>query len=382
MREYIIAAMAFACVVLLHALNLLPAAAQTDPLHGATQARFATAAEGRQVLGARDAFVEQLSVYDRAARTGRAGEVPEQEYLAHVAAQVLEWQPAEVTKLTPRLRAVGGLMRALQLPLPREVLFIKTTGREEGQAPYTRSNAIVLPQRVLGMRDDQIELIVIHELFHVISRHAPERRNALYAIVGFRDCGQLQWPPEIQHRRITNPDAPENRYCITLEHNGAATTFFPVLFAPEAEFDPAAAGVFLSRAVFRLLVAKLEDDAWVAERAAGQLQMLDPTGVPEYFRAVGFNTRYITHPEEILADNFVLLVRRDRGVRTPRILEDLERVLTGSGHASTMRSADALQRRLARTLTPSAAFMARLPSSRRQPHGLCSEGDSPASTSA
>ena len=42
---------------------------------------------------------------------------------------------------------------------------------------------------------------------------------------------------------------------------------------------------------------------------------------------IGRNTRYIIHPEEILADNFVLLVRGERKVRTPRIIDDLQRVL-------------------------------------------------------
>ncbi len=51
--------------------------------------------------------------------------------------------------------------------------------------------------------------------------------------------------------------------------------------------------------------------------------------MPDYFGAIGLNTRYIIHPEEILADNFVLLVRGERKVRTPRIIEELERVLAG-----------------------------------------------------
>jgi hypothetical protein len=66
---------------------------------------------------------------------------------------------------------------------------------------------------------------------------------------------------------------------------------------------------------------------WTAGRAGESLVMLDPATVPEYFTAIGLNTRYIIHPEEILADNFTLLVRGERKVRTPRILDELKRVL-------------------------------------------------------
>ena len=68
---------------------------------------------------------------------------------------------------------------------------------------------------------------------------------------------------------------------------------------------------------------------WIAGRTGNALVLLDADSVPEYFGAIGLNTRYIIHPEEILADNFILLARGERKVRTPRILEELERVLSG-----------------------------------------------------
>ena len=52
-----------------------PVTAQTVPLYGPTVARFATAEESRLRLGTRDSFVAALSEYDRAARTGKRGEL-------------------------------------------------------------------------------------------------------------------------------------------------------------------------------------------------------------------------------------------------------------------------------------------------------------------
>ena len=85
-----------------------PAGAQTIPLHGATQIRFATAAESRLRLGTRDEFVAAMSPYDRAARTGRREAVTEAEFLGFAAAQALDWQPAEVAKLSSAIAKISG----------------------------------------------------------------------------------------------------------------------------------------------------------------------------------------------------------------------------------------------------------------------------------
>ena len=309
--------------------GIVPALAQTVPLYGATQMRFATAAESRLRLGTRDAFVAAMSAYDRSARTGRREAVSEAEFMEFAAGQALDWQPAEIAKLSLSVAKLREQLRPLQLPLPKEVWLVKTTGREEAETPYTRGNAIILPQQYLNVAADEMERVILHELFHVISRHVPERRNALYAIVGYRDCGPLDWPPELAPRRITNPDAPDTRYCITLQRDGAPLTFYPVLFAKEESFDPVLPGTYLDRLLFKLMAVMGSGTNWIPGRAGAALVLLDAGSVPEYFGAIGLNTRYIIHPEEILADNFVFLVRGERKVRTPRILDELERVLAG-----------------------------------------------------
>jgi hypothetical protein len=306
---------------------IVPAVAQTVPFYGSTAARFATAEESRLRLGTRDAFVAAMSEYDRSARTGRRGAVSEAEFLSFAAGQALDWPPAEVAKLTTSIAKINAQLKPLRLPMPKEVWFVKTTGREEAETAYTRGNAVVIPQQYMDVAVEELERIIIHELFHVISRNAPERRNALYAIVGYRDCGPLNWPPELAARRIANPDAPETRYCITLQRGGAPLTFYPVLFAKEETYDPALPGTYLDRLLFKLLAVMGAGTNWTPGRAGDALVLLDAANVPEYFTAIGLNTRYIIHPEEILADNFILLVRGERNVRTPRILNDLQGVL-------------------------------------------------------
>jgi hypothetical protein len=49
--------------------------------------------------------------------------------------------------------------------------------------------------------------------------------------------------------------------------------------------------------------------------------------VKGFHEQIGRNTGYIIHPEEVLADNFVLLVRRETDVPSPEILERMDALL-------------------------------------------------------
>ena len=47
-----------------------------------------------------------------------------------------------------------------------------------------------------------------------------------------------------------------------------------------------------------------------------------------FYGQVGHNTDYIIHPEEILADNFALLLLEEKGVRSPEIIKKMKDILT------------------------------------------------------
>ena len=55
--------------------------------------------------------------------------------------------------------------------------------------------------------------------------------------------------------------------------------------------------------------------------------LVEPTDVPGYAEQIGANTKYIIHPEEILADNFVFLIDGRIDLPTPRIIEQMGNVL-------------------------------------------------------
>ena len=54
---------------------------------------------------------------------------------------------------------------------------------------------------------------------------------------------------------------------------------------------------------------------------------IDPAKVPSYHDQIGRNTGYIIHPEEVLADNFTLLLQGRTEVKSPHVLDGLRRLL-------------------------------------------------------
>lgn len=308
----------------------LPSAAARQSQSKRPAISFATAGEGRRILTTRDDFVARLSAFDRAARAGTDREVSEQEYLQFVSANVLEWTAKDKAVVEAAWSALGPKLDEMALPFPPTICMIKTTGREEGGAEYTRSNAIVLPQASLNPSSHgSLESILAHELFHVLSRYNPQLRDKLYEVIGFQPCGEAPFPAELASRKITNPDAPKNDHCIRLQAGGGAIWAVPILFSRTPRYDTAQGGPFFRYLEFKLLVVQREGSSPTARATYGVAHptLLDLDQVSGFYEQVGRNTDYIIHPEEILADNFKLLLVGKADVPSPDVLRRLSAVL-------------------------------------------------------
>jgi hypothetical protein len=291
---------------------------------------FATVEQGREILSARDDFVRRLSPFDRQARLKTDRAVSEDEFLAFVAKSILPWSDEERQKVEAALALVQPKLRELSLPLPKEVLLILTTGEEEAGAAYTRANAVVLPRGKLSQSPQALGKLLCHELFHLLSRENAELREALYGMIGFVACDEIELPGDLGPRRITNPDAPRNDHCIRIEVDGRAEWAIPILYAKPAVYDVERGGEFFDYLRFEfLLVDRVDDSPDVQVKLVdGQSQLVGVGQLARFYEQVGRNTRYIIHPEEILADNFALLMLDERKVPSPEILDKLESVLT------------------------------------------------------
>jgi hypothetical protein len=161
----------------------------------------------------------------------------------------------------------------------------------------------------------------------VFSSHNPALRKALYESIGFRQCNEVALPAPLADRKITNPDAPVNDQFITVTHNGGAMELMPVLFSKTARYDVARGGNLFAYLDFKLMALENVGGVRRAATVDGQPLFFEPAAVPDFAEQVGRNTRYIIHPEEILADNFVFLLDGRNDLPTPRVVEQMGKIL-------------------------------------------------------
>lgn len=308
--------------------TVVAAAAEDElPLVGETVVRFATVDDGAAALTVQDDFVAGLSRFDLQSRLKTDKEVTVDDWRKFAAAEVRDWEPKHRTIVADSIKRLQKGLENLNLPLPKTILLIHTTGKEEDGVAYTRPDAIVLSDRVLDYQPDQFDRLLLHALFHVLSRSNPMLRSELYNVVGFQTCPPIALPASLADRKITNPDAPlVNCY---LELPDGDKTYFgaPVLYASAKEYDAKAGGSLFKYLTFRLLVIEKRDGKWQPVMRGEQPVVIDPKSVPAFYEKIGRNTNYIIHPDEILADNFVHLVMGNQNLKTPRIVERMGKVL-------------------------------------------------------
>jgi hypothetical protein len=304
-----------------------PAMAADVPLHGETVVHFATVTEGRRVVSTPDAFTKALSRADLEYRLGTNSPVRVGDLLKFAADQVLPFSAADEQKLREAVERVRPRLQEFELPLPDKIFLVKTTGREESGAGYCRQNAIVFPKAFLSWSADDLDRLFLHEFFHVLSNQNEPLRRKLYAIIGFRPCPPVDLPADLADIKLTNPDGPSLEYCITLDTPTGRRTAVPLLLV-KAPFDPdAPARTMFAQMSFRLLVVVPEGDRSRPAEEGGEPILLDPEQTPSYMRQIGSNTDFIIHPDEILAENFVGLVQKTEDLPTPRIVQEMRRML-------------------------------------------------------
>jgi hypothetical protein len=312
-------------------------------LAGGTTVVAASRATAVAKLTERDVFVQQQSPFDRQARlclTAEVVTVTEAMYLQYVSAQAMDWSPAQVAALRQIVSSVAAKLAPLQISLPSRVVLVLTTGKEEGYAAYTRNlDTVVLPANMVASLSDgasfddplhaapstdYLEGIVVHELFHLVSKNDPELRARLYGEIGYRilpepvELPATPWPDAagtpMRDLKITNPDAALLDVAIDLHvppPGGGPETVRPLLPVLVSS-APYVAGSFFDTLQWRFLAVEESHGSWVPTLHDGLPVVYQPEALmAQYLEKVGANfANEIFHPDEILAQSFVLLANQ------------------------------------------------------------------------
>ena len=289
---------------------------------------FASEEEGRSILTARDDFIENMSPLDRAVRMRSEKPVSVNDFLKFVGNNIRSWDSEEKEQVQKVLASLSPKFEQYASFLPDRIYLIRTTGNEEGGVAYTRGNAIVFPRRLAMTDMVGLYKLISHELFHIISRQNKDIKEELYGVIGFRKCPSYTLSDTLEKRRITNPDAPLNEYCIRVKAAKKDLIVLPLLYSQvdtyskrdgEELFDYLQTA-FLSLARInkpgqKPVMLKEKDMTLYKEE---ELQGL--------YEQIGKNTDYTIHPEEILADNFSYLFLGVTEMESPDIVEKMKKV--------------------------------------------------------
>jgi len=290
--------------------------------------RFVGKEEGGKILSTKDDFISRLSPFDRAARLKVDRAVSEEEFLNFISRNTLDWAKDDIETVRTSVEELRSALRQFSVRLPPTVQMIKTTGAEEGNAAYTRGTAIIIPQAALAKGQKEMEKLICHELFHILSRQNPSLRERLYEAIGFALCDEIELPSELASRKITNPDAPRNDHFIRLSVRGQEYLAVPVLFSTAKVYSVERGGEFFDYLNFQFLIMEKANALHLDIHYENSMpELVGPQEVSGFFEQVGRNTQYIIHPEEILADNFALLVLKERNVPSPEILDKITKIL-------------------------------------------------------
>lgn len=280
------------------------------------------------MLGCIDAYIQNQTGWERGARLNKIAEVSAEDYAQFCRQNVLDWTDEEHTEMLAAMKALAARLKPYAQWMPTEVLIVKTSGDEDYGVAYTRSNAIVIEShKIPGYASSGM---LAHELWHVISRHQAVLRDEMYAVIGFHYCGPVHWIAPLDRLHITNPDCPINQHAITIKYKGQEYMAMPIMYSRTERFGIDAHNNLNAFMNTRLLLVKsgISGTGVEAVMNNGKPMLLKFGDVEDFREQVGFNTNYLVHPEEIIADNFEILVE-GKTPRSPEITAKLKKVLLG-----------------------------------------------------
>jgi len=212
------------------------------------------------------------------------------------------------------------------------IQLIKYAGDNYGDNVfYTRENAIVIPAKKLVESNRTPEYFLttmLHEFFHLYSRKHKDKKEELYALIGFKPVDNLTFPETMLRKRLLNPDGMDLNYAIDLKtKDNQAFKAIPYTFSFSEGWEQNKKD-YLHHLAFDLFRIDSTENGWQAvTTTTGYLSTISHTAHPEFREQIKNNTDYIIHPDEILADNFSMLAVSKANEKVLEKLDDEGRAL-------------------------------------------------------
>ena len=269
------------------------------------KAELVDAQTASSIIATKDDYISNFSEFDLQSRLGTSEKVSKEGLVEFLSQQTVDWTDSEENIVSSIFSELDVCYAPYKEYLLDSVKLIKTTGREECNAAYTRNKCIYVPISMVRWPYGELKELIAHELFHVISSNNPKFRNALYLKLGFTSCPELDVPDEFKRLYVSNPDTIGKNSYVEFKNNGAQIKAVPFLYSE----TPYNGGYFFEYFRFAFLESEVKQDKCMPIYENNQPNFISPPR--ELFEMCEeidpYNNQHRLHPEEILAYYWSLL---------------------------------------------------------------------------
>lgn len=258
-------------------------------------------------------------------------------FLPFIASETMDFDSTEAVMISSVMDSAILLVNRLNPKLLSSTIqLVKINTNHYGPSVYyTRENGIYIPKDALAKGNtDELLAVMLHEISHIISRSDPAMKHQLYDQIGFKPLDtEVVYPKVVKDRILINPDGVNDDFYIPVKDKKTNEEYrvIPIITSDKDSYrltSPA----FFDYLKFDLYAIDDSGKVLATENGSSTLKMNEVEG---FFEEIEDNTGYIIHPDEVIADNFMLLIlaieKNEYENFSPEgmiLLNDIKQVLT------------------------------------------------------
>ncbi|MFZ1705031.1 MAG: hypothetical protein WAT79_11850 [Saprospiraceae bacterium] len=227
-----------------------------------------------------------------------------------LATQVSPWESSEIELLIYSLKEAKKMVEKVNEKAWPPISLVKIKTNHYGKhVYYTRGNIIFIPENIFEnyVHEEQIP-VLIHEIFHILSKNHMPLRDSLYQLIGFKKLSSV---PVIKgplaENLLTNPDGVTRQYALEINDEHQTTLVIPLISSKFSAWKKETPH-FFDYLSFDLYPIQWDNGKYVVQTNEWGHTTMPLKQTQQFFTKIKDNTQYIIHPEEIIADNFMLAV--------------------------------------------------------------------------
>lgn len=180
------------------------------------------------------------------------------------------------------------------------------------------------------MYQGRAEMVMWHEMWHVISRNNPDLRRKMYGLLGFNVLNEeIEIPADVKKHILCNPDVERHDSYATFTINGKATDCMLMLYSKEDEYkEGMTLNKYLGTTEGYWLLALDSQTHKPYRDESGKWVVYNCTEASNFEEIMSNgNTTYCDDQEECMADNFTSAIINDTEVPNQKLLQNIRTLL-------------------------------------------------------